>query len=67
MPLHYPPSPYPAKKDLLIFIRAILDQKPPAIKLAKDVVNQFQTSTLEASLNLARTYLDSMENDGTHP
>ncbi len=66
MPQRNPTGLYPSRNDLLFFIRAILDQKPQAIKLAKLVVGQFQTSTLEASLNLARAYLDSLADDGTH-
>ena len=53
-------QPYPTKKELLTLARAILDQKPAAIKLVKDVVSQFQIPTLEAANNLARAYLDRL-------
>jgi hypothetical protein len=60
-------TPFPTRTELLALARAVLDQKPQAIKLVKDVVHQFQIPTLEAVLNLARAYLDSLADDGTHP
>jgi len=62
---HQPPA-YPTKKELLRLARDILDQKPKAIQLTKDVVHQFQIPTLEAVLNLARAYLDALADDGPH-
>ncbi len=64
MPDQAPETHYPTRNELLRFVRAVLDQKPQAIKLVKDLVSQFQVPTLEASLNLARAYLDSLASDG---
>lgn len=48
---------YPTKADLLRLARDVLDQKPQAIRLIKDVAHQFQFPTLTAVVNLANAYL----------
>lgn len=67
MPFQNAPKAYPTRKELLRLARDILDQKPAAIALLKAVVSQFQIPTLEAANNLARAYLDTLTDDGTHP
>jgi len=58
---------YPTKTDLLRLARDVLDQRPQAIRLVKDVAHQFQLPTLTAVIQLANAYLQQQKPPDAKP
>ncbi|KKM18033.1 hypothetical protein LCGC14_1669780 [marine sediment metagenome] len=64
------PSPptYPTRKEILILIRDILDNKPAACKLLQALITDLELSTLTLSslIRIINNYVATQPNEPTH-